>query len=323
MRLAIILVVVALPLLPALAQEPAGESAGGGVYKSARYSAEVTAPAGWKKTMEGPRPSGRWIDLVRFEEPRAKAWMSLAVQATQYRSVKEMIAGVRRKFNSDASLAILRDETRAANSKRPKGAFFVYTWQGKSGPEHAIAAYWLHLGRRYRIFGTVPERGWRTVSSDFMSFVSSFKLTSRAFSKDLHNFKDERGNFQIYFPETWKIRLPEKGARVVFASPRPDVSVYLYASRSSDGLEESMARVVRRLKDDGVSMKKQGAVRRHPGLGMEVMELEYERGAAKYVEIATIHRERLYRIVLAATQASYQTGREAFDKMVGSFGVLR
>ena len=150
------------------AQQPKKEPKPGSktpiTYENERYQVKVTAPAGWTKAWEGPAAKGNWVNLVRFEDPRTGATASLSSSATHYRSGAEMIRELRKQFDKDSRIAILRREEMGATSRRPKGVFFEYTMQGKDGPVHAVATYFLHLSRRYRVYANVREAGWRSAA---------------------------------------------------------------------------------------------------------------------------------------------------------------
>jgi hypothetical protein len=296
-------------------------------YQSDAFEVKMTAPAGWAKTEEGPKAAGAWVTLVRFEEPRTKAQFTLSYQASPYRTSARMFEDLRNQFRADASLAILRNETRTATEHRPEGIFFEYTFQGKEGVQHAVAAYWLHLGRRYRVYGSVKEVGWRTVGGDMESMIDSLRLTDTAFAKDNHNFRDEPDNFMIYFPESFRIRLPEKGAKVVFESDKLGVGVYVYVSAARGDLAASVARVVEALKSDDDEIGKQRPPATSPTLGIETALLEYSRKQGsttwRFRETLLIHRDRLYRIVLAASDASFAAGEEHYTRMVRSIAFLK
>lgn len=297
-------------------------------WKNERYNLQMTINPGWQKVLAEPEPAGKWLNLVQFDEPRTKATILLSTQATTYRSAEEMINGLKRQFSQNAAFGILRDEARPPSSRRPGGVLFEYTFKGRRGPEHAVVEYWFHLGRRYRLFCSVAERGWRTVSSDFMDTLASMTFTHRVFQKDqLHNYVDEPGNFQIYFPDRWKIRIRSTGPRVVFQSPAPDVRVEVYSLDARDGLQKAVASVVEALQGDGAKVLKRAGPKNHPTLGMEHMLLEYTRTAGtttyRYLEIDLVHRQRLYRLVLAAGSKAFTGGKEIFDRMVDSFGFIR
>ncbi len=197
MRTIVCAVLLFVLVVPVFAQDgtPAAK-----VFKSERYPVQVEVPKGWTKTLDEPTPAGNWVDLVRFSEPKSKALLILSVQATNYTGSNQMIKGISAMFQGDASLAIQRREVQEEAGRRPKGVLFEYTMRGKNGPEHSIAAYWLHRGKRYRIYGTVRESGWKSASTDIESFSGSLKFTSRAFAKASQNFTDVVSNFAIYYP---------------------------------------------------------------------------------------------------------------------------
>ena len=322
-----ILLASALLAALAVAQQPAAAGGGAVTWKSDAYQAEMTVPSGWKKSFEGPKPSGSWVDLVKFEEPRTGAALTLSYQATQYRTADQMIEALRKQFRGDTTLAILRDETRTETSKRPKGLFFEYTLQGSGGAQHAIASYWLHLGRRYRIYATVREAGWRTVGADVESVVGTFALTGRAFDEDAHNFRDEPGNYEIYYPETFTVRLAESGPRVVFQSERLGVGIWIYVTEASGDLAANANRIAASLKADGSTITKQSRPETHPALGVETVTLEYTKktdsATYRYRETLIVHRNRLFRFVLAASDKAFPAGEEHYARMIRSISFLR
>jgi hypothetical protein len=328
MRILLVSFLVALLPAVALGQEPDGGGGGGGTaWKSDAYQVEMEVPAGWKKTLDEPKSSGSWVDLVKFEEPRAGATLTLSYQASRYRTTDEMIETLRKQFRADTSLAILRDETRTATSRRPKGVYLEYTMHGSGGAQHAVAAYWLHLGKRYRIYATVREVGWRTIGGDVESAVDSFALTGRAFSEDSENFRDEPGNYEIYFPETFTIRLPARGPRVVFQSKRLGVSIWIYVSSSEGSLERDSKKFADTLRDDGAKISKQTRPETHPALGVETVTVDYQKSSDgstyRYRETLIVHRNRFYRFVLAGAESAFPSGEEHYKKLVRSISFLR
>ena len=319
---AVVLFVIAVPLF---AQDAATKAT---VYKSDRYPIEITVPAGWTQTLEKPTPAGNWVDIVRYEEPRSKGLLILSVQATNYTGSNQMIKGISAMFQGDASLAILRREVQEETSRRPKGVLFEYTMRGKSGPEHSIAAYWLHRGKRYRVYGTVREAGWKVASTDIQGFVGSLEFTSRAFVKAAQNFTDEANNFSMYFPEDWTIKLPSRGPKVEFTSAALGAVVRVYVDRSRGDTKTDMESVIAtHSRDKGTTIIRRKGPENHPELGYEIMLVEYTKSEGgkeyRYLEIGTIHGDKLYRFVLGVAAKNFDSANEVFDRMFGSLNFLR
>ncbi len=312
-------------IVPLAAQDAAG---GGGVFKSDRYPAQVKMPKGWVKSLDKPTPAGNWVDLVRYSEPKSKARLILSVQATNYTGSSQMIKGITAMFEGDPSLAILRREVQQAAGRRPKGILFEYTMRGKSGPEHAIAAYWLHRGKRYRIYGSVRETGWKTASSDIEAFAASMTFTSRGFVKAAHNFTDEAGNFAIFFPEDWSIKLPRRGPRVEFTSRRLSAVVRIHLGNSRGDVKKDMENVIAaHTRDKGTTITRRKGPENHPSLGYEIMTIEYTKSQGgkeyRYLEIGTVHGDKFYRFTLGAAAKSFDAAKEQFDRLFGSLNFMR
>jgi hypothetical protein len=311
--------------LPLLAQD---EAPAGGVFKSDRYPVQVKVPKGWTKEIDKPTPARNWVDVVRFSEPKSKARVSLSVQATNYTGSGQMIKGISAKFQGDASLAILRREVQEEGRRRPKGVLFEYTMRGKSGPEHSIAAYWLHRGKRYRIYGTVREAGWKTASTDIEAFAASLSFTSRAFAKASQNFTDEASNFAMYFPEDWTIKMPTRGPRIDFTSRRLGATVRVYVTNSRGDLKKNMDGVIaKHTGDGGTTITRRKGPENHPDLGYEIMSIEYTKNQGgkeyRYLEIGTVHGDKFYLFLLGVGAKGFEAAKEPFDRMFGSLNFLR
>jgi len=319
MRESIAVLALVLIAVPALAE---GEE-----FESRHYKIRATGPEGWKRTVDEPKPRGTWLDLVRYEEEKTGAEMTLSVQASSFATGDAMIRWQRERFRKDASIAVLRDEVRRGGGRRPDGVFFEYTYQHQGKARHAIAAYWLYSGRRYRVYATVREAGWRAASRDMEDFVASVEFTGRLFSERKQNWTDEALNYAIYFPEGWTVLLPEGGPRAVFKSHRLGVSIWLYVEEGDPGLEEGVERTFRELEKKGARITKRGESRKHPALGREVREFEYTRtidgNRYRYGETAIFHRDRFYRIVLAAADSAFSRGREAYERVVESISFMK
>lgn len=297
-------------------------------WKSEVFQVEATFPAGWAKKYDEPKTAGAWVNLVDFTEPRSGAEAVISYQATTYRTSDQMFTALRREFQNDASLGILRIETRTATSNRPEGITIEYTFQGKDGPQHAVSAYWLFLGRRYRVYATAREAAWRTIGSDVESIVSSVALTGRAFSENPQNYRDEPGNFEIWFPDGFRIRIPATGPRVVFQSDRLGVGLWIYMSDQRTGdLAAAAERLVKTLKDDGADVTKETRPETHPALGVDAVTIEYTKkqggNTYRYRETVILHREKLYRFVLAAADSVFASGEDVYTRFVRSISFLR
>lgn len=325
MRLSVCAVLLFVFVVPLFAQD--GTTAAE-VFKSDRYPVEIKVPKGWTTDLAEPTPAGNWVDLVRYSEPKSKALVILSVQATNYTGSAQMIKGITAMFQGDASLAILRREVQEETGSRPRGVLFEYTMRGKSGPEHSIAAYWLHSGKRYRVYGTVRESGWKTASTDIEAFCGSLKFTGRAFAKDAHNFTDDAGNFAMYFPENWAINLPSRGPRVEFTGKRLGAVVRLYVGATRGDVKAAMESVIAQLtRDKGTTITRRKGPENHPDLGYEIMTVEYTKSEGgqefRYLEVGTVHGGKLYRFVLAVGARNFDAAKESFDRMFGSLNFLR
>lgn len=311
---------VAVFLVAVLALPISAQSADG--WKSDRYPIEAKLVTGWTQTLTDPTPAGQWLDLLRFDEAKTGAKLALSVQASTYRNGEEMTAKMKEQFAKDASLAILRTDGRAAGAKSPAFLLFEYTRKGDKGPEHCLAAYWFHLGHRYRVYGFVREVGWKVVGPDMEKFIQGVGFTGRVFSKDPQNYIDEGANFSVWFPEDWRVKLPATGPRVAFASDRLGVAVWVYVSPSKVPLAEALPVLVEDLKSGKASVAKQGAPANHPVLNEPAATIEYTKGAGdaalKYVETVLVHRGMLYRIALVGKDAAIAGGLEPYDRMVNS-----
>jgi hypothetical protein len=296
-------------------------------WSSDRYPVEARPLAGWNQTLTQPTPAGQWIDLLRFEEAKAGAKLTLSVQASTYRNGEEMIARMKEQFGKDASLAILRTDSRPVGAKSPAWLFFEYTRKGDKGPEHCIAAYWFHMGHRYRVYGFVREVGWKVVGADMERFATTGSFSGRVFSKDPQNYTDDALNFAIWFPEDWRIRLPAGGPRVTFSSDRLGLAVWITVKPVKTELDVAVPALVEELKGRRAVVKKEGAIVNHPVLNMPVATIEYLQGAGdegrKHVETVIVHRELLYRIALVGKEADLAAGLEPFDRMVNSLSFMK
>jgi hypothetical protein len=326
MRKAATLLTIALLTAVGLAQDNGGKPAGVS-WENQRYRIKAVAPAGWTHSQKETKSRGNWIELGAFTETRSGAKLSISVQASQHKDADEMIEDLRGKFGKDAGLAVLRDEVRPATSKRPKGILFEYTYQYGGKPQHAVAVYWLHRGRRIRVYGTVREVGWRSAGGDLRDFVKSVEFTAREFTKEIHNYVDETQNFRMYFPEDWSIRLPARGPRVIFESKKLGVGVWVYVGATQGRLSADLKRLKSRLEEGGATVTRKRDPSTHPDLGIPTAHLEYTKSASgaafKYHETLLMHRERFYRIVLAASTKAFKSGEEAYARMVRSFNFMK
>lgn len=326
MRKAATLLAIVLLAAVGLAQDKGAKPAGT-AWENTRYRVKALAPAGWTHSQKETKSRGNWIELAGFTESRSGANLTFSVQAAAYRDADEMIDELRRRFQKDAGLAVLRDEVRPATSKRPKGVLFEYTYQYGGKPQHAVAVYWLFRGRRFRAYATVREVGWRSAGGDIRAFVKSVEFTAREFTKDLHNYTDEAQNFRMYFPEEWTIRLPARGPRVVFESKKLGVGVWIYVGATEGRLSDDLKRLKARLTEGGATVTRKKDPATHPDLGLPTAHLEYTKSAGgaayKYHETLVTHRERFYRIVLAGSVKKFKSGEEAYARMVRSFNFMK
>jgi hypothetical protein len=296
-------------------------------WASDRYPVEARLPGGWTQTLTQPVPAGQWIDLIRLEEAKSGAKLALSVQATTYRNGEEMIAKMKEQFGKDASLAILRTDSRPVSAKSPASLFFEYTRKGDKGPEHCVAAYWFHLGQRYRVYGNVREIGWKVAGADMERFAGTVSFTGRVFSADPQNYTDEAMNFAVWFPEDWRVKLPAGPTRVIFSSLRLGLSVWVTIAPVKTTLEAALPALMEQLKDQRAAVKKEGAIGNHPILNEPVATVEYLTGtgdkALKHVETVIVHRDLLYRIALVGREADLPGGLEPYDRMVNSLSFMK
>jgi hypothetical protein len=330
--IAIVFPLLLLASTPAAWAQSDGAGAGklvkqGEVWENARYQVKLDAPEGWTRALDEPRAGGRWVDLVRYEDPKTGAAITLSAQASRYLNAEEMIDAQSALFKKDASLAVLREEVWGASKTRPKGIFFEYSYQGKAGTQHAVAAFWLFEGRRYRVYGTVREAGWRVVSADMDKFVGSVSFTGVINSDQPQNYVDEALNFAVWFPDGWRIRMPASGPRVVFSCDRPRVSLWVYAYSARGDLEGNLDKVAANLEGDGAQIIRKGKPYKHPAFGIDAAALEYTRktkdGTFKYRETVVFHRNHLYRIILAASEQVFEQGTGFYTRMVDSLSFMR
>ncbi|MHC4473457.1 MAG: PsbP-related protein [Planctomycetota bacterium] len=324
MRSFAVAVALLLLLTPVLAQQPPMPGSKKPVsYESKQYQVKIAGPEGWTTAWTGPKSSGNWVDLVRFEEPRTKAEVTLSTSATHHRSAKDMIAALKKQFQKDARLAIHRKEEMGPTSKRPRGILFEYTTQGKEGPIHAVAAYFHHLSRRYRVYAVVREVGWRTISDDVEKFAKGLGLTSRAFrdEKERRNYTDDAHGFAFYYPESWSVRVPAKGPRVVFNSA-VGVEIRVYVTSSRENLVDSVDRVVQDLEARDAKDVKRGRPQDH-AQGFRTVSLSYSITAKNveflYRETAIVHKNKLYRLVLVGAKSAIRAGEEPYARLIDSF----
>ncbi len=315
---AVVLVVAA--VLPAAGQ--------GAEWSSTLYPVKAVPPAGWTSLIKDATPAGAWLDLQRYEESKTGAKLTLSVQASNYRNGEEMLARLKEQFTKDATLAILRTEAKQATAKQPAFIVFEYTRKGDKGPEHCLAAYWFALGQRYRVYGAVREVGWKTVGADMDRFVQGVSFAGRGFGATAMNFTDEAANFALTHPDDWSVRLPEKGPRVQFASERLGISVWIsLRAVKQQTLEDLVTVVVDELKAAKHAVGRQTPPADHPVLNRPVATVEYVRGsgkdAVKCLETLVVHREILYRIVLAGSEANFAGGLDPYDRLVSSLNFLK
>jgi PsbP len=311
-------------VVPVLAQDaPAVPK----VLTSDRYPVQVKVPKDWTQTVSEPTPAGNWVDIFRFTHPASKAVLYLSVQATNYRGSEEMISGISSKFQGDPGLAVLRRDPQPATSKRSPGVLFEYTRRGNSGPEHSIAAYWLHQGKRYRVYGSVREAGWKVVSQDIEAFATSLAFTSREFSKQLQNFTDEAMNFIVYFPESWTVKLPASGPRVEFRSARLGAAVRVTVARSSGSLEDDMEAAATKLSRSKATVTRRKGPQNHPEMGYPIMTVEYTRNIDgkeyRFLAICTVHAGKFYELELGVTAKTFDAANEVFARISGSFAFIK
>ena len=326
MRNTAIILVLALLAAVATGQEGAGNSTGT-VWENSSYRVKATVPTGWSQIGKEPKSRGSWVELAAFAEVRSGAKLTVSVQASSFPNADAMIKWQRAQFEKDSGLAVLRDEVRPASKRRPKGVLFEYTYQSKRKPQHAVAVYWVHRERRYRAYATVREVGWKTVASDIRSFVKSVEFTSRAFTKEIHNYTDEKGNFRFYFPEGWTIKLPARRPRVIFTSAKRGISVWVYTDPSTGKLDGDWTRHLRTLGETGAKIGKKTAPKRHSDLGVEVGVVEYTKTTGgklyRYRESVLTHRRVFYRIVLAAADTAFAGGVSDYEQMVKSIAFMK
>jgi len=157
--------------------------------------------------------------------------------------------------------------------------------------------------------------------------VKSVEFTSRAFSKEIHNYTDEKKNFRIYFPEGWTVRLPARTPRVIFKSARRGLSVWVYTDSSTGKLDSDWTRHLRALGETDAKIRKKTAPKRHPDLGVEVGVVDYTKMTGgklfRYRESVLTHRNVFYRIVLAAADPAFAGGVSDYEQMVKSIAFMR
>jgi len=321
-------IILALALLAAVAtgQDEAAKSTDT-VWENTSYRVKATVPAGWTQTGKEPKSRGSWVELAAFGESRSEAKLTISVQASRFPNADSMIKWQREQFEKDSGLAVLRDEVRPATKRTPKGVLFEYTYQYQRKPQHAVAAYWVHRERRYRVYATVREVGWKTIASDIRAIVKSVEFTSRAFSKEIHNYTDEAKNFRLYFPEGWTVKLPARGPRVQFTSAKRGVAVWVYTDSSTGKLDSDWTRHLRSLGDADAKIAKKTDPTRHPALGVEVGAVEYTKmidgKLYRYRESVLTHRNVFYRVVLAAADPAFVGGVSDYEAMVKSIAFMR
>jgi len=322
-RLAVVFVLLFL-VSPALAE---GDEGNPRLFKSDRYSIQLTGPDGWKQTLKEPTPAGAWVDLVRYQEEKTGALLQLSVQVTNYRSSEEMIQGLSDQFQKAASLAVLRQEVQAETPNRPRGILFEYSQRDQSGQRHKIAAYWFSGGRRYRMYGSVKEIGWKVAGADMEAAIKSVAFTTREFSRQVQNFTDVEQNYALYYPDGWTVTLPGSGPRVEFESTKLGAVVRLWVTKVSGDLSSAVAAVrkdIGRLRVQGLEESK---ARKHPATGFEIVTFDYKRTintkAYTFRETVAYHGGKLYRMVLGAGDSTFQPATEVYDRMVGSLSFLR
>lgn len=322
MRNGLILTVLVMLTAAAAAQGTAATP-----WENTKYRVKATVPAGWTTTQKQAKARGSWVDLAVFAESRSQVKLTLSVQASQFRDADEMIKWQRAKFEKDSGLAVLRDEVRPGSKTRPKGVLFEYTYQHGGKPQHAVAVYWVHRDRRYRVYATVREVGWKTAAGDIRDFVKSVTFTSRAYSKAPQNYTDLPRNFRLYFPEGWTIKLPETGPRVMFTSQKQGVSVWVYAGESAGNLKKDWNLHLQSLEEGDAKVLTKKKPDRHPDLGVEVGVVEYtkQKGEVlyRYRETALTHRGRFYRVVLAAADTAFKRGLSDYERMVKSIAFIK
>jgi hypothetical protein len=297
-------------------------------WENSTYRVKAVVPAGWSVTRKEPKSRARWVELSEFSESRSGATLTVAVQTSAYRSADEMISKQRDLFQKDSRLAVLRDEVRAASDNRPKGVLFEYTFQSSGKTRHAVAVYWQHRDRRYRVYATVRDAAWKTVAEDIRSFVDSVEFSFRAFARDPQNYTDEVKNFRMYFPEGWTIKLPASGPRVVFTSVRQGVSVWVHADSVTRGLEAEVRSLRNRLEDDGAKKLEVGSPRKNIHVGERMVQIDYvktrEGTDYRYREQVFVYAGVLYRVVLAgAVENGFERGVSDYDRMVDSVAFIR
>jgi len=321
-------IVLVLLLLAAVVSGQDGASkASGTEWENSSYRVKAKVPAGWTQTRKEPKSRGSWVELAAFGEARSRATLTLSVQASRFPDADAMIKWQREQFEKDSTLAVLRDEVRPATKRRPKGILFEYTYQHGGKPQHAVAVYWIHRERRYRVYATVREVGWKTVATDIKNVVKSVEFTSRAYRKEIHNYTDEARNFRMYFPEGWTVKLPAAGPRVIFTGKKRGVSVWVYAASSTGKLSSDWTRHLRSLDAGGATIGKKTEPARHSALGVEVGVVDYTKTTGgksyRYRESVLTHRGRFYRIVLAAADTAFVGGVTDYEQMVRSISFMK
>jgi hypothetical protein len=309
-------------------QDGEGEGAtAAGPYANERYQVKVTPPSGWRQTVKGPKPEGGWIKLVEYTEPRTEATLSLSASATHHRDPDSLIAAMKSQFQKSTELAVLQQEEQGETAKRSKGILFEYTTLHQGKAQHAVAAYYMHAGNRFRILGLVKEVGWRSVGEAMKEFARGLEFTSRIYSKDQQNYRDEIGNFALYFPEDWTITVPASGPRIAFASQRLGIAFWVYVSGARGStLEENVTKHLDVL-GDGAKILERGSPRMHSSLSTKTVTLTYSKTEGgrtlKYRELLVLHRENFYRFVLAAQEAAFDGGLPSYEMVLSTLAFLR
>jgi hypothetical protein len=137
-------------------------------------------------------------------------------------------------------------------------------------------------------------------------------------------------NYALYFPSSFRVRLPERGPRVTFTSAKLGVMVLLYVEDASGDLSSELGKLVKRIRESGsgsVDSVDQDGPRVHPDLGFKTARLDYVRkeGGESYQQRETVteHGGKLYRLVLRASPSAFARGVEEYGRMVSTISFLR
>ncbi len=291
-------------------------------WKSERFALTVRGPAGWTQTIEEPRSSGNWIDLVAYREEKSKAYLKISCQASSYSGFDQMRQKVGAHYTGLKDIQIIQgpEIQPRVMGVRSQGLYLVYIRTVGKTPDKAFLAYYINGRFVVRVYGVVAEKKYAKVEPALTAFLGSLRFLSRGAGNAKPNFVHEASKCALVFPEGWTVNLPARGPIAKFVGERLGVAIWLYREDWKQSLSAYGKHRREVLKRGGAKEIVAPEPSAHPKRGEPVLTLEFDQGQGDktrhFREVCLVQRGAVYRLALGGVTKAFPNGLPALEQMV-------